>query len=164
MQYVQCEYLAFNVCNYRQCRAIIHQSMVRDQESKCTAGLYLAWPCVGSFNVKSCAPAQATTSSVNYQPFKGIDLNRAHEEDSAVATFGSRCQTMYISICHLLSYGIFSCFSLRQYLVYLVLIFIIFFRLINHNIRRKTSACIHHLSFTTFVLVANTSTNIENSD
>jgi hypothetical protein len=48
----------------------------------------------------------------------------------------------------------FSCGSLLQYFVYLVLT-IIFFRLINHNNRRKTSVCIHHISLATFAIVTN---------
>ncbi len=49
--------------------------------------------------------------------------------------------------------------ALLQYLVYLVLIVIIIFRLINYNNRFKTSVCIHHMSlatFTTLAMVANT--------
>jgi hypothetical protein len=42
-----------------------------------------------------------------------------------------------------------------QYLVYLVLIVIILFRLINHNIRIKTSVCIPHISLASLAMVAN---------
>ncbi len=75
------------------------------------------------------------------------------QEHSTEVTSGSRCQTMSISICHCFPTSIFSCEALLQYLVYLVLFIIIFFRLINYDIRTKTSACINHISLTTFALV-----------
>ncbi len=53
-----------------------------------------------------------------------------------------------------LSFTFLLVFALLQYFVYLVLT-IIFFRLINHNNRRKTSACIHHISLATFAIVTN---------
>ncbi len=49
---------------------------------------------------------QATRSPVFYQPSKWMDLIGAHKEDFTVATSGSRCWTMCMHICHLLSYSI----------------------------------------------------------
>jgi hypothetical protein len=74
----------------------------------------------------------------------------------------SRCWTMYVwhsPFAFLLSF-LFSCGTLLQYLVYLVLIVIIFFRLINHENRMKITAFIHHISLATFAQVAGDSTPI----
>jgi hypothetical protein len=49
----------------------------------------------------------------------------------------------------------FSCGACIQYLVYLVLTVINLFRLIIHNNKIKTSACIPHISLATFMIVAN---------
>ncbi len=67
-------------------------------------------------------------------------------------TSGPRCCTMCLSICHLPSSQYLFLWSTPPHIVYLVLIVIIFFRLINHNNRIKTSACIHHISLATFAI------------
>jgi hypothetical protein len=86
-----------------------------------------------------------------------MGLNGGHQEDSTVVTFGSRC---WDNVHNHLSLAVFllsfSCVALLQYLVYLVMTAIILFRLINHNNRIRTSACIlHHISLATFTMVLN---------
>ncbi len=49
----------------------------------------------------------------------------------------------------------FFCGTLLQYVISLVLIVIIFFRLINHNNRIETSAWINYIAFATFTAVLN---------
>ncbi len=73
---------------------------VLDQECQCRVGLYSAGPSVRSRDVKSCAHCTTYCNSVNQQRFKGMDLNEVHQEDSNVATSVSRCQTMFVNICH----------------------------------------------------------------
>jgi hypothetical protein len=68
------------------------------------SGLYLAWPCMRSCDVKSYAHCPTCCKLTQLTAFYGMDLNMAHQEDSTVATSGSRCQTMCVSICHLLSH------------------------------------------------------------
>ncbi len=88
-------------------------------------------------------------------PFKEME-NGAHQEDSTLATSGSRCWTLYVRICHLPSYkDYFFVGHFSKYLVYLVLTVIIL-RLISHNNRIKTSAFIHLISLATFTIVMNT--------
>jgi hypothetical protein len=62
---------------------------------------------------------------------------------------------MCVSICHYFPICIFSYGALLQYLVSLVLIVIILFRLINYNIRTKTSVCNCHISLATYALAVN---------
>ncbi len=81
-----------------------------------------------------------------------MDLNKAYQEDSTVATSESRCRTMYEKHCHLLPTSIFFCGAFLQYLVYLVLIVIIFFRLRNHDNRIKTSVCIITFSWLSSII------------
>ncbi len=50
--------------------------------------------------------------------------------------------------------------ALLQYFVCLVLIVIIFFRLIIHRTRIKTSACIHHKSLATFGIVVHNANKV----
>ncbi len=55
---------------------------VLDQEDHCTAGLlslaHVIWSHVPT--------VEAVAISVNWQPFKGMDMNGAQQEDSTVAT------------------------------------------------------------------------------
>jgi hypothetical protein len=66
-------------------------------KKKLQGELYSAQPCVISSDVKSCAHGRS-------EPFKRMVLNGAHQEDSTVATSVSKCRTMCISICNLISY------------------------------------------------------------
>ncbi len=109
-------------------------------KNPCTAGLYSAQLSVKSCGVESCAhppphpchyPNPLTASLL-----KWMDLDGEHQEDSTVVLSPSRGQTMCLSICHLLSYLYLFLWSTPQYLVYLVLIVIIFFRLIIHTIKK----------------------------
>jgi hypothetical protein len=56
-------------------------------------------------------------------------------------TIWEQTQTIYSSICHLLPTSIYSWGALFQYIIYLVLIVIIIFRLINHNFCMHLSHC-----------------------
>jgi hypothetical protein len=58
------------------------------QICRSTVDLCLAQPCV------HVPIAWATSSPVNYQPFKRMGQNRAHQEDSTVTISGPRCWTM----------------------------------------------------------------------
>ncbi len=75
--------------------------MYRTKKRLWTAGLYFAQPCVKNVKRSYVATAQATARPVNSQLFKGKGMNGEHLEYSTIATFGPRCWTICVSICHL---------------------------------------------------------------
>jgi hypothetical protein len=99
--------------------------------------------CEVTHNVKSWAHCPSHASSVNLQPLKGMDLNGAHQEDFTIARSSPRCWTMCISHLSLIFLLVsFTLVHLSNILyTYVALTIIIFFWLINHNNRIKTSVC-----------------------
>jgi hypothetical protein len=99
------------------------------------------------------APFQALP--VNSLPFKGMDLDGAHQEDCTVATFGPRCWTMWVSNCNFwdILTSIFLLWSTPLIPCLLSADCFDLFTFIIH-IRIKTSAHTHHISLAAVVIVA----------
>jgi hypothetical protein len=112
----------------------------------CTAGPYLAQLCMRSCDVESCAFCTSHCKLSQLSSFQGHG-----PEWSTPSRFHCRhiWEQMPDNVRKHLSLTLilvsFSCGAPFQYHVYLVLTVIILFRLINHNIRIKTSVCIHHI-------------------
>ncbi len=127
-------------------------SSVLDQDGQCTADLYLAWPCVKSCDVESCAQCPSRCKLGQLAAFQGMDVNGAHQEDSYSHTWK---QVLLINMPRHFSFTSlivsFSCEVLLRYLVYRVLTIIIFSRLINHN-KQKKIFCMHLLHFLSYIL------------
>ncbi len=117
------------------------------QEGQSTVqGPYLAQSCMRSCDVESCALCTSHCKLSQLSSFQ-----RHGPEWSTPSR--SHCRHIWEQMPdnvrkHLsltLILASFSCGAPFQYHVYLVLTVIILFRLIDHNIRIKTSVCIHHI-------------------
>ncbi len=133
--------------------------IVSSQEGWCTARFYLAQPCVKSCEVELCAHCPGHFKPSQPVAFQGDApewSNGVHQADSTVATPVSRCQTMRVGMCYLHSiFLIVSCSVEHSSKISSTCAdCYYFFRLINHRNTIKISACIHHISFATFVIVA----------
>ncbi len=79
--------------------------------------------------------AQATSGSVCYQPYRGMDLKRAHQEDLRAAKF-----VTYFCTCITFLWNTPQTFCLLSMDCYYLS------RLINNNRGIKASACVHHIA------------------
>ncbi len=129
---------------------------VPDKRRWCTVDLCSARPCVESHRVESCTPpppkprsppTQATLGSVYQQPYRGMDLDGAHQEDlhtaknpwSMDAAWREPTLSFYFHI------SIISLWNTPQISCLLSMIVVIFW-VINHKSRIKASACVNHIS------------------
>jgi hypothetical protein len=71
-------------------------------------------------------PAQATSSPVDFHPLKGIDLHGPQQEVSCSRIYTQMLDNVSLEFVIYMGSFLFSCGTLLQYLVYLVLIVINF--------------------------------------